>query len=301
MWARSWASGYSVIERRHNGQESFESAMPRYAVKVEYKGGNFAGWQRQANAITVQECIETALHKLDSERSAIVAAGRTDSGVHALGQVFHCDLSREWSSFKLREALNGLARSSRISVLNVAEVSNSFSARFSATSRSYRYRIVCRRAPLAIDSDLAWHVKHSLDADAMKSAAACLLGKHDFTAFRSAHCQASSPVKTLDELSVSVLPYPDGTEIRVTASARSFLHRQVRSMVGTLERVGSGSMEIDEMKEVLASLDRSRCGPTAPAHGLYFLSASYARDPFGVVAVENAQARDHGGPQVSPY
>lgn len=255
--------------------------MPRYALKIEYDGGPFAGWQRQAQGLaSVQGAVEAALARLEPGAHTIAAAGRTDAGVHATGQVAHCDLARDWAPFRLGEALNFHLRPAPVSVLAVARVDDSFHARFSAVERRYVFRLVARRAPVTHDRGLVWQVLNPLDADAMRQGAAHLTGLHDFTTFRSTLCQAKSPVKTLDEITLDELPYPGGTEYRFFLRARSFLHNQVRSIIGTLERVGAGSWPAARVAEALAARDRAACGPVCPPQGLYLSHVVYPADPF---------------------
>ena len=256
--------------------------MPRFAFKIEYDGRPFAGWQRQKGQISVQQAFEEALGRIDSGLPKVTAAGRTDSGVHANGQVAHCDLQRDWEPFRLAEALNAHLRPRPVSVLQAVRVANDFNARTSAIGRRYVFRLVSRRAPLTHQKGLAWHVSHTLAAEQMKLASRHLLGKHDFTTFRSAHCQADSPVKTLDEFEVEELSLPEGTEFRFRAVARSFMHRQIRSMVGSLERVGAGAWAPDDILRALEDRDRQACGPVAPPHGLFFDRAFYDPDPFEI-------------------
>ena len=255
--------------------------MGRYVFRMEYHGADYAGWQRQDGQLSVQEVLETALARLEPVGpGATVAAGRTDSGVHAWGQVAHCDLSRDWEPRRLREALNAHLRGERVRVLDVAVVGGEFSARHSAVERTYVYRILSRRPAPAIEDGLVWHVRHDLDVEAMRGGAAHLVGRHDFTTFRSAHCQADSPVRTLDSLDTELRPRRSGCEIVITARARSFLHRQIRSVAGSLERVGAGAIPTDAIAEMLAARDRSACGPVAPARGLYLAEVKYRPDPF---------------------
>lgn len=255
--------------------------MPRYALKIEYDGGPFAGWQRQAQGLaSVQGAVEAALARLEPGAHTIAAAGRTDAGVHATGQVAHCDLARDWEPFRLGEALNFHLRPAPVSVLAVARVDDSFHARFSAVERRYVFRLVARRAPVTHDRGCVWQVLNPLDADAMRQGAAHLTGLHDFTTFRSTLCQAKSPVKTLDEITLDELPYPGGTEYRFFLRARSFLHNQVRSIVGTLERVGAGSWPAARVAEALAARNRAACGPVCPPQGLYLSHVVYPTDPF---------------------
>lgn len=246
--------------------------MPRYKLIVEYDGSPFVGWQRQKNGRSVQEAIEQAIAAFGREHVTLKGAGRTDAGVHALGQVAHVDLAQVWPTETVRDAVNAHLRPEPISVLSVELVPDDFDARFSACRRHYLYRIVDRKAPLALDRGRAWSVPTRLDADAMHLAAQSLVGKHDFTTFRAAECQANSPIKTLDRLDVS----RQGDEIAVRASARSFLHNQVRSMVGTLKKVGEGKWSASDVAAVLAACDRTRCGPVAPACGLYLIWVDYS-------------------------
>ncbi len=245
--------------------------MPRYRLTVEYDGGPFVGWQRQDNGPSVQAALEEAVFKLSSEQVTVTGAGRTDAGVHAYGQVAHVDLAKEFAAEKVRDALNHHLRPAPIAVIDAALAAPDFHARFSATSRHYLYRIACRRAPLALERGHAWHVVHTLDAEAMHAAAQALVGQHDFTTFRAAECQAKSPVKTLDRLDVRRVAH----EIRVEASARSFLHHQVRSMVGSLKLVGEGKWRPKQIAEALSACDRSACGPVAPPEGLYLVRVDY--------------------------
>lgn len=255
--------------------------MPRYALKIEYDGGPFAGWQRQAQGqASVQGAVEEALARLEPGAHTIAAAGRTDAGVHATGQVAHCDLARDWEPFRLGEALNHHLRPHPVAVLAVARVGDDFHARFSAVERRYLFRLVVRRAPVTHDRGHVWQVKNALDVAAMQAGAAHLVGLHDFTTFRAAMCQAKSPVKTLDEITVAERPYPGGVEYRFTLRARSFLHNQVRSIVGTLERVGAGAWAPGDVRAALEARDRAACGPVSPPDGLYLTGVSYPADPF---------------------
>jgi tRNA pseudouridine38-40 synthase len=245
--------------------------MPRYKLVVEYDGGPFAGWQRQENGPSVQAALEEAVFKLAQERVTLTGAGRTDAGVHARGQVAHFDLMKEFPADTVRDALNAHLRPQPVSVLEASVVPADFHARFSAVARHYEYRILCRRSPPALDRGHVWHVGRKLDADAMAQAARTLLGTHDFTTFRSSECQAKSPVKSLDRFDVSA----QGDEIAFYASARSFLHHQVRSMVGTLKLVGEGKWTDALVAQALAACDRTRCGPVAPPDGLTLLRVDY--------------------------
>jgi len=255
--------------------------MPRYALKIEYDGTPFNGWQVQAGGQpSVQGAVEAALDRLEPGPHRIAAAGRTDAGVHALAQVAHCDLARAWDPFRLAGAINAHLRPAPVSIVACAPVPDDFHARFSATERRYLFRLVCRRAPVTHDRGRVWQVGHGLDAAAMQAAAAHLIGNHDFTTFRSAFCQAASPVKTLDEITVTTRPYPEGTEITFRLRARSFLHNQVRSIVGTLERVGAGAWPPGQVKAALDARDRAACGPVSPPQGLYLAGVGYPADPF---------------------
>jgi tRNA pseudouridine38-40 synthase len=245
--------------------------MPRYKLTLEYHGGPFVGWQRQESDPSVQAAVEAALRALEPDAAAVTGAGRTDAGVHATGQVAHCDLARDWEPFRLSEALNWHLKPNPVAVLSAERVVDGFHARFSAIGRRYLYRVVNRRAPLALEKGLAWRVGHELDATAMQAAADLLVGHHDFTTFRSTQCQAKSPVKTLDEFRVE----RTGEEIRFHLAARSFLHNQVRSFVGTLERVGAGAWPVEQVAEALAARDRTACGPVAPPDGLYLTEVIY--------------------------
>ncbi len=245
--------------------------MTRYKLTLEYDGRGFVGWQRQDNGPSVQAALETAVKRFCGEAVSVEAAGRTDSGVHALGQVAHVDLDKAADGDTLRDALNFHLKPAAVAVLSAEAVAPDFHARFSATERRYRYRIVNRRARLTLDEGRAWFVPVALDAGAMGDAAQALVGRHDFTSFRATECQAKSPVKTLDALEVS----REGEEIRIEARARSFLHHQVRNMVGTLKLVGEGKWTRDDVARALAARDRKAAGPTAPADGLYLVAVRY--------------------------
>ncbi|MEX2128118.1 MAG: tRNA pseudouridine(38-40) synthase TruA [Xanthobacteraceae bacterium] len=245
--------------------------MPRYKLTIEYDGTPFVGWQVQENGPSIAGAIGDALGKFAGEQPKVSGAGRTDAGVHALGQVAHVDLAKDWDTDTIRDALNAYLRPNPISILNVEQVAVDFDARFSAKARHYLYRIANRRPDLALDRDRAWRIAKPLDAATMHAAAQRLVGNHDFTTFRSVECQAKSPVKTLDRIDVTRA----GDEIRVQASARSFLHHQVRSMVGSLVLVGEGKWSADELANALAARDRSACGPVAPACGLYLVRVDY--------------------------
>ena len=254
--------------------------MPRYALKIDYDGGPFNGWQRQAGGQpTVQAALEAALAQLDAPQT-IAAAGRTDAGVHGLGQVAHCDLTKDWDTYRLMGAINAHLRPAPVAVVAAAKVPDDFHARFSAMERRYLFRLVQRRAPVTHDKGLVWQVLHPLDHTAMQAGAAHLIGHHDFTTFRSALCQANSPLKTLDAIGITQHDYPHGTEFHFTLRARSFLHNQVRSIVGTLERVGAGAWTPDDVGAALAARNRAACGPVCPPQGLYLTGVGYPSDPF---------------------
>ncbi len=254
--------------------------MPRFALKIDYDGGPFAGWQRQSGQPSVQEAVEAALRRLEPDAPGIAAAGRTDAGVHATGQVAHADLARDWDPFRLSEALNWHLKPAPVAVIAAARVPDDFHARFSAIERRYLFRLLVRRAPATHDRGLVWQVLRPLDVRAMREGAAQLVGRHDFTTFRSVQCQSASPVKTLDAIEIDEVPLPHGQEIRFRLRARSFLHNQVRSMVGTLERVGAGAWAPADVGAALAARDRAACGPVAPPQGLYLTGVRYPTDPF---------------------
>lgn len=257
--------------------------MPRYALRIEYDGTPFAGWQAQSGLPSVQAAIEAALARLDPGFAAgarIAAAGRTDAGVHATGQVAHADLAREWDPFRLAQALNWHLRPAPVAITAAARVDDEFHARFSAVERRYTFRIVSRRATVVLDRDRVWQVARHLDVGAMREGAAHLLGRHDFTTFRSTMCQANSPVRTMDGIRIEEVSLPAGCEYRFHLRARSFLHNQVRSIVGTLERVGAGAWMPAQVGAALASCDRAACGPVCPPQGLYLTGAGYPTDPF---------------------
>ena len=245
--------------------------MNRFRLLVEYDGTGYVGWQRQDNGPSIQQAIEEAIFAFCAERTNLAAAGRTDAGVHALGQVVHVDLPRDTTAGTLRDAVNFHLKPQPISILAAEHVASYFHARFSATGRRYLYRILNRRAPLALDRNRAWWIQTELDAAAMQGAARRLIGHHDFTSFRSSICQAASSLKTLDRLDVE----RDGEEIRVHAEARSFLHHQVRNMVGTLKLVGEGRWSADDVAAALAARSRNAAGPTAPAEGLFLVDVRY--------------------------
>lgn len=255
--------------------------MPRFALKIEYNGGPYQGWQRQAQGQpSVQAAIEAALAKLEPGAHTIAAAGRTDTGVHGTGQVATVDLARNWDPFRLSEALNFHLKPHPVAIVQAVQVADDFHARFSAMERRYLFRLVARRAPVTHDKGLVWQILRPLDVEAMRTGAAHLVGHHDFTTFRSTICQAKSPVKTLDEITITEHPYVGGSEYRFYLRARSFLHNQVRSIVGTLERVGAGSWQPDDVKTALEARDRAACGPVCPPQGLYLCGVGYPDDPF---------------------
>jgi len=245
--------------------------MPRYKLTIEYDGTPFVGWQVQDNGASVQGVLTDAIAAFTGERVTVAGAGRTDTGVHALGQVAHIALAKDWDGDTVRDAINFHLRPRPIAVLAAEQVAENFDARFSAIKRHYLYRIVNRRADLALDQNRAWRVPRPLDGDAMHAAAQKLVGRHDFTTFRAAECQAKSPVKTLDQLDVE----RDGDEVRITAAARSFLHHQVRSMVGSLVHVGEGKWSAEDLAVALSARDRTRCGQAAPPQGLYLVRVQY--------------------------
>ena len=251
------ATGYNLIRR--------------FRLTLEYDGGPFVGWQRQDNGPSVQGALEAAIEKLSGERVTVTGAGRTDAGVHALGQVAHFDLEKPFAADKIRDGLNHFLRPDPVVVLAAQEAAPDFHARFSATGRHYLFRILNRRSPPALEAGRVWHVTMALDAEAMRHAARSLIGQHDFTTFRAAECQSASPVKTLDRLDVS----RRADEIHIEASARSFLHHQIRSFAGTLKLVGEGKWQPKDVADALAAKDRSRCGPVAPPDGLYLVKVDY--------------------------
>jgi tRNA pseudouridine38-40 synthase len=246
--------------------------MPRYRLTLEYDGTPFVGWQVQALGNSVQGRLTEAIHKFSGETVSLRGAGRTDAGVHAQGQVAHFDLVREWPAETVRAAVNFHLKPDPIAILDCALVGSEFDARFSAIARHYRYRILARPAPPVLERDRVWWVPQPLSPEAMRTAAGALVGRHDFTTFRAAGCQARSPVKTLDRLDVAAA----GDEIVIEASARSFLHNQVRSMVGSLKLVGEGKWSAGDLAAALAARNRAACGPVAPARGLYLMKVDYA-------------------------
>jgi tRNA pseudouridine38-40 synthase len=245
--------------------------MPRYRLTLEYDGTPFVGWQSQANGPAIQDAVEAAIEGFSGERVTIIAAGRTDTGVHARGQVIHFDLSRAFACETVMDALNAHLRPAPIAVLDASQAASDFSARFSAIKRHYQYRIVSRRAPLTLERDRAWWIVQTLDVDAMADAARLIVGNHDFTTFRAVKCQAKSPVKTLEEARVE----QHGELVRFNFSARSFLHSQVRSMVGSLVQVGRAKWTVADFRRAFKSCDRAQCGPLAPPEGLTLMKVDY--------------------------
>ena len=245
--------------------------MTRWRLTIEYDGGPFMGWQRQGNGPSVQQQVESAIFRMTGELAAVQGAGRTDSGVHALAMSAHADIEKTLTAHRLRDGLNALVRPDPIAILAASEVADDWHARFSCIGRRYEYRILNRRAPATIERGHVWHIATPLDADAMAEGAAMLVGHHDFTTFRSAQCQSNSPVKTLDRLEID----RDGEHIRIEAAARSFLHHQVRSMVGCLVMVGRGQWTPGDIKTALDARDRAALGFNAPPDGLYFVEAVY--------------------------
>ena len=247
--------------------------MFRHKLTIEYDGSSYSGWQRQANARTLQQTLEEAVLRFDPAASHVAGAGRTDAGVHARGQVAHVDLSREWQGWRLREAINAHLAGAFVSVVEAEPIDGAFDARRSAVARHYRYEVVNRRAPLTFARGRAWRVKPPLDVVTMHAAAQALIGRHDFSTFRDAQCQANSPLRTLDYFTVS----GEGERIVFDVGARSFLHRQVRSMVGSLAQVGLGRWSAADLAAALAAADRARCGPVAPPDGLYLERVDYPK------------------------
>jgi len=245
--------------------------MPRYLLTIEYDGTPFVGWQKQDNGLSVQTVMERAADALEEGGHEVYGAGRTDSGVHALAMTAHTDFAKDWPEDVVRDALNHHLRTHRVSVLSARRVKDDTHARFSAVKRGYVYRIIDRRAPLALDAGKAWQTRVPLDVDAMNTAAQSLVGTHDFTTFRDAQCQAESPVKSIDAISVE----RRGSEIVLSVEAISFLHRQIRSITGSLVEVGRGRWSVDDFREALEAADRTRCGPVAPPDGLYLAFVNY--------------------------
>lgn len=249
--------------------------MTRYKITIEYDGTNYAGWQRQPNVPTVQQAIERAVHAFSHEQISLTGAGRTDAGVHARGQVAHFDLEKDRSADEVMGAINAhlAMNDDRVAILAAEKVDGAFDARFSAQKRHYIYKYICRRAPLTLERMRIWQMSHQLDVKAMHEAAQLLVGRHDFTTFRSVQCQAKNPVRTLDRLDVVLCD--DSQVIELHASAQAFLHNQIRSFAGTLKKVGEGRWSKDDVAAALKAKDRSACGPVAPPYGLYFMKVDY--------------------------
>ncbi len=245
--------------------------MPRYKLIVEYDGGEFVGWQRQDNGVSIQESIENAVTAFCAEKVTVHSAGRTDAGVHAVAMAAHIELENDQPPDTIRDAVNFHLRPARIALLSVERVPDDFHARFSCKGRAYEYRIVNRRTPLVLDRGRAWRVATPLNAEVMDAAAQVFVGRHDFTTFRSSKCQSASPVKSVDKISVSRL----GEDIFIRCEAKSFLHNQIRSFAGSLVEVGKGKWRMQDLRAALEAKDRSACGPVAPGEGLYFLRAEY--------------------------
>ncbi len=248
--------------------------MPRFHLTLEYDGAPFVGWQKQAENPSVQEALEKAGEALSGAPAPSVAAGRTDAGVHAIAMSVHIDLAKDFPTDTVRDGLNAHLGALPIAVISAQKVRDAFHARFSCIGRQYFYRLAERRSPPALDAGRVWHIPYALDAEAMEAAAQCLIGEHDFTTFRASLCQAKSPVKTLDRVEI----FRARDEIILRFAARSFLHNQIRSLVGSLERVGAGKWAVGDMQKALEAKSRTACGPVAPAHGLYFEKALYPDD-----------------------
>lgn len=252
--------------------------MKRYKLTIEYRGSDYSGWQRQPNVPSIQQAIEEAIYKFSGQKAEIIVAGRTDAGVHATGQVAQVDLgdfTKPMDEFAVMKAINAHLRPQPISIINVESVDEDFHARFSAINKLYRYRIINRPSSLTIDSGIAWHIGKNLNIKAMQEGATHLLGNHDFTTFRDSECQANSPMKTLDRLDLTEKPYPGGVEIVVETEGKSFLHHQVRNIVGTLSLVGLERWQPSDVKAALEQKDRTKGGPTAPSDGLYLVRVDY--------------------------
>lgn len=245
--------------------------MPRYKLTLEYDGAPYSGWQRQPDRPSVQQALEEAVHRFCGARITVRAAGRTDAGVHATGQVVHVDLAEDYATDTVRDALNFHLKGATITVLDAVTVSDEFDARFSATERHYLYRFQSRRAPSILLAGRVWWVPKPLSAKAMNDAAQLFVGTHDFTTFRASECQAKSPVKTINHIAVERA----GAEIHLSVSARSFLHNQIRSFAGSLKLVGEGRWNLPDLRSALEAKDRKACGPVAPPHGLYLTQVDY--------------------------
>lgn len=245
--------------------------MPRYKIKIEYDGSNISGWQRQANASSIQQFIEEAIESFSKERVSIYGAGRTDAGVHAYEQVAHFDLTQEFHPHVVRRAINHFLKPNKIIILDCSIADNDFHARFSAKRRHYLYFILNRQSPSVLDHYRSWHIHDSLDIERMQLAANILIGKHDFTSFRATHCQSNSPIKTIDEIKI----FKEGDKIIFSLKAMSFLHHMVRNIIGSLALVGKRKWEVEDFRKALEAKSRDAAGPTAPAHGLYFTKIEY--------------------------
>ena len=254
--------------------------MNRYALKIEYEGTQFHGWQTQPGLETVQGAINLAVKNLDPFSKGVIGAGRTDAGVHATGQVAHIDFKKNWEPYRLQQALNFYLKPKLISILASAKVESGFHARFSAVKRHYLFKILNRTPPLTLDKNRYWHVNHKLDLKKMKKGASYLIGKHDFTTFRSTLCQAKSPVKSIDKIEILKATSSTGSSIQIKFTARSYLHNQIRSIVGTLGKVGSNSWDPQRVQLALLSKNRAECGPVAPAAGLYLFKIDYENNVF---------------------
>ena len=254
--------------------------MPRYALKIEYNGFKFYGWQKQKELPTIQGELVKALKKIDATCVTISGAGRTDAGVHATGQVAHVDTVKYWDPERLSEAINFHLKPLPIAVLKAVLVDENWNSRFDAINREYVFRIIYRRAPVTFEKELVWQIKHKLDINLLREAASYLVGTHDFTTFRSSICQAKSPIKTVNSVDILEIKIPHGVEYHFTFKARSYLHNQIRSFVGTLEKVGAGSWQPLDIKYALEKRSRSESGPVCPPHGLYLSKVTYPSDPF---------------------
>ncbi len=245
--------------------------MKRFKITIEYFGKGLVGWQAQEKGVSVQGILQEAIYKLSQETPQIVAAGRTDAGVHAYGQVAHFDLEKDLTVFNVQQGLNSYLCDSQVSVVLAEEVDENFSARFSAEKRYYKYIILNRRTPSALERDRAWHVPKILDVELMREGSQYLIGKHDFTSFRASECQAKNPIRSIDELKITKV----GDFINIEVSAKSFLHHQIRNITGTLKQVGEGKIKPEQIKDILLAKDRAAAGETAPAYGLYFMKVDY--------------------------
>ena len=254
--------------------------MPRYALKIEYNGFKFYGWQKQKELPTIQGQLIKALRKIDATCVTISGAGRTDAGVHATGQIAHLDTDKYWEPEKLSDAINFHLKPLPIAVLKTVQVDENWNSRFNAINREYVFRLIYRRAPVTLEKELVWQIKRELNISLVKEAASYLVGTHDFTTFRSSICQAKSPIKTLDSVDILEMKIPHGIEYHFTFKARSYLHNQIRSFVGTLEKVGAGSWQPLDIKYALEKCSRSACGPVCPPQGLYLSKVTYPTDPF---------------------